>query len=258
MSSWSFRDTALDDIGIVTMVSDSLRMPERRGENVLIPFHDGRVFVEKFFEQRSLTLGLEINEASLQDLESKLDTIKALLGKRSLGTLAQTLEDASVRTLPVEYTGDLNLTRISPLYVRLVLEFIAPSPFFVGEAAVSEVQEISSSPISFTLTNPGTADVRDPKIILTGPLDHVTITNTTNGVSLSYNAVIDAPRIVTIEKNGTDYVATDDLGLIVIGNVTHSGDSALFVLDTGDNELEVVDGAATTGSVAFEFYPLYL
>jgi len=258
MSSWSFRDTALDDIGIVTMVSDSLRMPERRGENVMIPFHDGRVFVEKFFEQRSLTLGLEINEATLQDLESKLDTFKSLLGKHSLGTLAQTLEDASVRTLQVEYTGDLNLKRISPLCVRLVLEFIAPDPFFQGEFQINDLQEISSSPTLFTLTNPGTADIRDPRIILTGPLDQVTITNTSNGVSLSYNAAIDAPRIVTIDKNGTDYVATDDLGVNVIGNVTHSGDSALFVLDAGDNELEVVDSVATSGSVAFEFYPLYL
>ena len=56
MSSWSFRDVSLDDLGIVTLVSDSLMMPERRSENILIPFQDGRVFVEKQFEQRSMSL----------------------------------------------------------------------------------------------------------------------------------------------------------------------------------------------------------
>lgn len=258
MSRWSFRNTALDDLGIVTMVSDSLMMPERRVDNILIPFQDGRTHVEKFFEQRSMALGLEIVEESRAALESKMDTVKAIFGKRSLGILSQSLEDLSVRSLMAEYTGDLNLTTVSPVCVRMVLEFTAPNPFFRGETLVSDTQFIDANPKTYTINNPGTADERNPKIILTGPLDHVTITNTTNNVSISYNAAIDEPRVVTIEKVGVDYAATDDLGANVIGNVTHSGSEALFVLDAGDNDLSVADAVATTGSITIEFYPPYL
>ena len=258
MSSWSFRGVALDDFGIVTLVSDSLMMPERRSENILIPFQDGRVFVEKQFEQRTMSLGLEITEASLVALEGKMDTVKALLGKRSLGTLIQVLEDASVRSIQAEYTGDLHLTRVSPLCVRLLLEFIAPHPFFQGTDLVSDLQVMDAAPKNYSIINPGTADVRDPKIVLAGPLDHVVITNLTNGVSLSYNAMIDEFRIVTIQKSGSDYVAADDLGENLIGNVSHTGSSSLFILDAGENEIELLDGLAANGSVTVEFFPAYL
>lgn len=258
MSRWSFRGTALDDLGIVTMVSDSLMMPEKRGDNILIPFQDGRLHVTKFFEQRSMAIGLEIVEETRAALESKMDTVKALFGSRSLGSLVQTLEDLSVRSLQVEYAGSLDLTPVSPVSVKMVLEFIAPDPYFRGSTLLSEIQVIDANPKTFTINNPGTADERNPKIILTGPLDHVTITNTTNSVSISYNAAIDAPRIVTIEKTGRDYVVTDDLGANMIGNISHAGSEALFVLNAGDNDMSVVDAVATTGSVALEFYPPYL
>lgn len=258
MSQWSFRGTALDDLGIVTLVSDSLMMPAKRGDNKLIPFEDGREHTRKQFEQRDMTLGLEIVEDSIAALESKMDRVKKLFGKRTLGTLAQTMEDLSVRTLQAEYAGDLNLTRISPVSVRMALEFIAPFPFFRGDTLVSDAQIIDESPFEYTLTNPGTADERAPKIILTGPLENVTITNTTNDVSLSYNAAIASPRVVTIEKIGKDYSVTDDLGANMIGNVSHSGDAALFVLEADENELSVTDELAAGGTVTVEFYPPYL
>jgi phage-related protein len=258
MSTWSFRGTALDSLGIVTLVSDSMMMPNRRAENVLIPFQDGRIFVEKQFEQRSMTLGLEIIENSLVNLESKMDTVKALLGRRTLGTLAQTMDDLSVRTIEAEYAGDLNLKRISPQGVRLLLEFIAPDPFFRSSTLFSDTHVIDASPKAYTLTNPGTVDERNPKIVLTGPLSNVTITNITNGVSLTYTGTIASPRVVTIQKIGSDYAAADDLGANVIGNVIHSGSAALFVLEQGANSLSVVDATHTTGSVKIEFYPPYL
>lgn len=258
MSSWSFRGTDLDTLGFVTLVSDSLMMPQKRGDNVLIPFRDGRVFVQKLFEQRSMSLGLEVSEDSISALEVKMDTVKALFGARSLGTLAQTLEDNSVRTALAEYTGDLNLTRVTPVSVRMVLEFTLPDPFFRGDVQVSEVQTIDESPKTYTITNTGTAVERNPKIILTGPLENTVITNTTNGCVLTYTGSIPSPRVVTIETVNGQFVATDDTSANVIGNVTHSGDAALFVVDSGANELSVVDSEATTGTVTVEFYPPYL
>jgi phage-related protein len=258
MSSWSFRGTELDTLGIVTLVSDSLGMPQKRGGNVLIPFRDGRLFVQKLFEERSMALGLEVVEESISALESKMDTVKALFGGRSLGTLQQTLEDLSVRTILAEYTGDLNLSRVTPVSVKMVLDFTMPDPFFRGETLFSDVQTIDANPKTYTITNPGSAVERNPKIKLTGPLENTIITNVTNGCVLTYTGTIASPRVVTIEMVNGVYVATDDLNTNLIGNVTHSGDAALFVVDSGANEISVADDEAVTGTVTIEFYPPYL
>lgn len=258
MSSWSFRGTTLDSLGYVTQVADSLMMPERRGGNVLIPFMNGRVHVEKQYEQRSMMLGLEVVESTRAALEAKMDTVKALLGRRSLGTLSQTLEDLSVRSCQAEYTGDLSLTPVSPLSVRMVLEFVMPDPFFRGATLISNTTVINVSPKTYTITNTGTAEESNPTIVLTGPLQNVVITNVTNGSVLTYTGTIASPRVVTIVRSGLDYAVTDDLGANLIGSVSHSGGAAFFVLDAGANSLSVVDATHTTGSVKVEFFPPYL
>ena len=258
MSSWSYRGTDLDTLGIVTLVSDSLMMPKKRGGNILIPFRDGRLFVQKLFEERSMALGLEVVEDSISALEVKMDTVKALFGGRSLGALVQTLEDLSVRTIQAEYVGDLNLSRVSPVSVKMVLDFVMPDPFFRGEVIVSEQQTINESPKTYTITNTGSAVERNAKIKLTGPLQNTVITNVTNGCVLTYTGTIASPRVVTIQTVNGQFVATDDLSANVIGNVTHSGDAALFVIDAGANSLSVVDSTATNGTVTVEFYPPYL
>lgn len=260
MSSWSYRGTSLDTLGIVTLVTDSFKMPARRGGNVLIPFHDGRVFVEKRFEQRSMALGLEVSANSLSELEAGIDAVKMLFGRRSLGTLTQTLEDLTTRSIQAEYTGDLDPRRSSPLSVRMLLEFVCPDPFFRSSVLTTDTTTINASPKTYTVNNPGTADERNPRIVLAGPLSSPEITNTTNGVSLQYTGSISAGHSVTIDVDVDtgEFTAVTDLAVNVIGNVTHDGDAAFFVLDAGNNALSVTDGTHTTGTVTIEFYPPYL
>jgi len=260
MSEWSFRGTNLDALGIVTLVSDSLKMPKRRGDNVLVPFRHGRFFTRKYFEQRTLSLGLEIVEDSIAALEAKMDRVKALMGLGSLGTLEQRLEDLSVRNAQAECTGDLNGARTSPVSMRLVLDFTMPDPFFRLNTQTSDTQTIDASPKTYTLNNPGTAEETLPKITLTGPLANTEITNTTNGVSVKYNGTITAGHYVVIDVNPStgEFTAVTDLAVNVIGNVTHEGNAALLVLESGDNAMSVTDDTHTTGTVKIEFYPPYL
>lgn len=260
MSSWSFRGTSLDTLGIVTLVSDSFKLPGKRGGNILIPHRDGRWFVKKNFEQRTMTLGLEVVEESVEALEDAIDTVKALFGGRDLGTLQETLEGGSVRTAEAECTADLSPSRISPISVRMVLEFTMPDPFFYSSTLTTDTHTIDASPKTYTITNPGTIDKVDPKIVLTGPLSGTEITNTTNGVKVKYNAAITAGHYVTIDVDSEtgEYTAVDDLGANVIGAITHEGDVALFVLEAGANSLSVTDGTHTTGTVKIEFYAPYL
>lgn len=261
MSSWYFNESDLGDLGYVTMVSDSLDMPKRRGGNKLIPLRHGRVFEEKYYDERVIELGLEIVEASIQALEEKMDVVKALFGKTTLGLLAQVLEDGTtVRWAWAEFTGDLNGNRISPVSQRLVLEFTMPEPFFRSNTLTSDTQTINASPKTYTLNNPGTAQETKPKITLTGPLSNTEITNTTNGVKVKYNGSITAGHYVVIDVDADtgEFTAVDDLAADVIGNVTHEGAAALLVLESGDNDLSVTDGTHTTGTVKIEFYAPYL
>lgn len=260
MSKWSFGGVELDTLGIVTLVSDSLKLPEKRGNNLLIPFMAGRVWVEKEFEQRNMTLGLEVAAESIEDLETRMDTLKKFFGRRALGLLSQTLEDLSTRSCYAEYTGDLSLTRISPVSVRMALDFTMPEPFFRSNFLTSNEQTINASPKTYTLNNPGTAEERQAVITLTGPLSSPEITNTTNGVKVKYNAAIAGGHYVTIDIDAEtgEYTAVDDLSANVIGSVTHEGDVALFVLDAGANSISVTDGMHTTGTVTIEFYAPWL
>lgn len=260
MSSWSYRGTSLDTLGIVTLVSDSFKLPSRRGGNKLIPYRHGRAFVEKYFEQRSMTLGLELVEPSIEDLEAKIDTVKALFGGRSLYALEQILESADVRSAMAELSGDLNPARISSVSARMVLDFTMPDPFFYSDTLTTDTTIIDSSPKTYTINNPGTAEKLNPKVVLTGPLSSPMITNTTNGISLQYNGVISAGHNVTIDidPDTDEFTAVTDLAVNVIGNIEHSGSAALMVLDAGDNDLSVTDGTHTTGTVKIEFYAPYL
>jgi len=260
MSKWSFGGVSLDTLGIVTLVSDSLKLPEKRGGNMLIPFMAGRVWVEKEFEQRTMTLGLEVAEQGIEALESRMDAVKAFFGRRALGLLSQTLEDLSVRENYAEYTGDLSLTRISPVSVRMALDFTMPEPFFRSNVLSENTQTIDASPKTYTLNNPGSAEERRAVITLTGPLENTKITNTGNGVSVQYNAVIAGGHYVVIDMDAEtgEYTATDDLSANVIGNVTHEGSAAFMVLDAGDNSMSVTDDTHTTGTVAFAFYAPWL
>lgn len=260
MSKWSYDGTELDSIGIVTLVADSLGIPARRGENMLVPFRPGRVFVAKEFEQRAMTLGLEVHGDTRAELETAVDAVKQLLSRRLLKTLSQTLEDLTVRTAQAELVGDLGVSPVSPVSVRMVLNFVLPDPFFYGTTQVSESVTVDASPKTLAVTNPGTVEARDPTIVLTGPLENTEITNPENGASIKYNAAIAAPRVVTISKDANgEYVATTDLGANVIGNVTHSGGAFLFALEKKITQnLSITDDVATTGQVAISFYPPYL
>jgi hypothetical protein len=142
----------------------------------------------------------------------------------------------------------------------VVVEFVMPRPYFRLSTAIADnTTTINTSPKAMTVTNPGTIEERDPTITLTGPLLNTVITNSTVGISLTYTGTIASPRVVTISTNSYgEYVATNDLGTNVIGNVTHNGAAALMVLNPGDNTMSITDGTATTGTVKIAFNAPYL
>ena len=217
------------------------------------------MFTQKYFDQRVLSLGLEIVEGSISDLETAIDAVKALLGGRDLGVLEETMEDSSVRTGMAELSNDLSVARISPISVKMILEFTMPDPFFYSDTQVSDTTVINVSPKTYTINNTGTVEKCNPSIVLAGPLNNPEITNTSNNISVKYNGIIALGHSVTIDLNPEtdEYRAVTDLGVNVIGNITHDGDAAYMVLNSGSNAISVTDDTHSTGTVTIEFYPPY-
>jgi len=259
MTTFSFGGTDLSTFGNITMIDSYLDIPERRGNNRKIAFRHGTLDVNKYYDEREISFGIAIKENTLSALETKLKAMQLLFSPMQAQTLSITYEDGTTKTVLARVEKQLQVRRIQTM-ARVVVDFMMATPFFRLSTAIADnTTTINANPKAMTVTNPGTIEERDATIILTGPLSNTVITNSTNGCVLTYTGTIASPRVVTISTNSTgEYVATNDLGTNVIGNITHSGASALMVFNTGDNTLSIADATHTTGTVKVTFSAPYL
>lgn len=257
MTTWTFGGSALTSYGRVTVLNDYLDIPERRGENIVIPFRHGSIFAQKYYGERKISIGLAINAASATALESTIDTLKKLLSPRTQQTLSQTREDTSVRTIQATVDNPLQTERFSNIFAKMIIEFTCTAPYFRSNTLISDnTTTISAGTVAMNVVNTGTVEERDPIITLVGPLNNPVLTNTTNSHSLTYGGSI--AGTVTIQTATTgEYTAVNGT-TNVIGNITHSGSGALMVLDPGTNVFSITNSGGTTGSVKISFYPPYL
>jgi phage-related protein len=257
MTTYTFGGTALSTFGKVTLINDDFDIPPRRGEDITLPFRHGKIFVEKYFDSRSLTFGIRASTTTAAAMETLIDSLKSLTSSRSLQTLAQTREDTSVRNISAIVNKPLQMERLG-LNTRFVIDFECPSPFWRASSPTAPAFAINATPKAGTVTHPGNVEELEPTITLTGPLSNTVITNSTNSWSLTYTGTIASPRVVTITVSNGQWVATTDLGANVIGNLTHSGGSSLMKFNPGNNVLSIADGTHTAGTVSFSFNAPYL
>jgi len=255
---WSFGGTLLTTYGRITLINDYLDIPERRGENQLIPFRHGKIFVPKYYDERHMVFGIALQAMNAAALETTIDALKAKIAPRTEQTLSNIREDGTIRTVPASVDTPLQIERHGSNKALLTIDFTLAFPFFRLSTAIADnTTTINANPKAMTVTNPGGIEERDATIILTGPLSNTVITNSTNGCTLTYTGTIASPRVVTIQTVNGEFVATTDLGVNVIGNITHAGASALMVFDIGSNSLSIADGTHTTGTVKVTFNAPY-
>jgi len=257
--TWKYDGNSLTSYGVVTVLNDYLDIPQRRGENISLPFNDGTFYVPKFYDQRIITIGMAIVSNTATEQDTIFDNLKKLFGVRSQKVLQYTREDATIYNANASVDAPIQTERIHDTFARIAVEFVLNQPFFRLSTQTSTIITIDASPKTGTVANGGTFEERNPTITLTGPLTNPVITNITNGVSLTYTGVISAGHTVIITQDSTgQYTATHSVSGNVIGKVTHSGDTALMVLAIGNNSMSITSSVATTGEVKFEFYPPYL
>lgn len=255
---WKFNGVDLSTFGNITLIDDYLDMADARGEDATIPFHDGDLFSEKYFGSRELMFSIAPYAASAEDLETLFDTLRALLAPRTQKVLQRIGENGSIRTVNASVNRSISPRRLASNLSKITVVFKLPDPFFRGSDIISASVVVNASPKALNVTNSGAVEERNPLITLTGPLDDVVITNSTNGFTLSYNAAISGGDVVTIQAVDMEYRALLNGVTNVIGNVDHTGGAEFFKVDVGANVLSIVSSVATTGIVAVSFYPPFM
>jgi hypothetical protein len=258
MTTWAYAGTALTTYGRVTVVNDYLDIPERRGENQALPFRHGRRHVEKYYDERKITIGIAINTASATVLESTIDALKKQLGVRAQQTLAQTMEDSSVRNASAAVDKPIEIDRLNDRFAKAVIEFTLADPIFRGTSQINNAGTASAGTVTFNVVNSGNVEERDPVLHLIGPLNNPSWSNGANSHTLAYAGSIAAGGTVVIQTASTgEYTATNGT-TNVIGNITHSPSSALMVFNPGTNTITLVNTGGTTGVARALFYPPYI
>lgn len=261
MTTFTYNGTDLSTLGNITLIDGYLDLPERRGENQVIPYRHGSTFVTKFYDERIIVFGIAVLGTSLSDLETKMKAIQTLFSERDRKTLSITYEDSTIKTAQVTVDKALQVSRTQSL-ARIVVEFTMCEPFFRLSTIIADnTITINSSPKAMTVANPGTVEERDPTIVIDGPFSSMTITNSTTGAVLTYTGAIGTAETVTIATATTgEYTAILSTGSAnVIGNVTHSGASCLMNFYPGNNTLAITSaGGDNSGSVKVSFFAPYL
>ena len=250
MTTFTYGGTALSSFGKVTVVDEYLDMPKRRGGNQVIPFHHGTVFVQKFFEERRISMGIAVITASATALETAMDTMRALFTPLTQQTLSMTLTDTTVRTALASVDDTINVHRISDKIAKVIVNFVLTEPFFRLSTAITDnTTAINATPNAMTVTNPGTVDERNATIIIHGAFTSVAITNSTNSAVLTYTGAISTSETVTIGTlNGELYATLSTGSTNVVGNCTHAGSATWLPLNVGANTLSIVNAGRDANS----------
>jgi phage-related protein len=260
-SVWSFGGTTLASLGKVTLINDYLDVPERRGNNQVIPYQHGAIFAKKYYDSRVLTFGMAITAASATALETTFDTMRALFAPLTQQILSNTREDGTIRTANATVNKSIQVNRITNTLAKVVVEFELADPIFRLSTAIADnTTVIDATPHAMTVTNPGTVEELNPTIVIHGAFTSITITNSTNGASLTYTGAIGTGETVTIGTLNNEYYATLSTGSTnVIGNVTHSGSAALLPLNVGANTLAITNaGRDGNSTVKVTFFAPFL
>jgi hypothetical protein len=262
MSKWRFNGTPFfgKDATIVTEFTDADDLPALRGDNPTIPLREGRPDVDLVYDQRKISMGLYMSSATRSAFETSHDGLRRLFGDPRQRLLERIMEDGSIRQAWAK-SSNLQVKRASPLAMRMTIDFLMASPFFRATAKTSDTQTVSTSPITYTLTQPGNAEDRSAVITLTGPLSYPKITNLITdpvtglpaNIWVGYNGVLSNGVIVVIDVGAfTCYQGTTNL----LKSLIHSGDPYFMVLKPGANSMKI-ESLTTGGTVKIEFYAPY-
>jgi hypothetical protein len=229
-------------------------LPNKRNGNVLVPLQDGKTHANKYYDERTITLGVTIQGTSATDLKTNIDTLLGYFGGQAQGTLVHTLPDNSTRQAYAEVVSSLDLQYFGPSYARGTIDFLCSDPYFRSPTVYSATAAATAGTTLFDVVNSGNGDEHNAVISFSGPSNHPKLEHIANGVWVQYNANIGAGTTVTVDCHAyTAVMGTAN----VINSIVHHGNPSFITFNAGTNHCRLID-AGTAGTVTVSFYPPFL
>lgn len=252
----------------ITDLSGLWDAPAVRGEDRLVPYHEGVLPLRRWIDMKRAQLPLivygDLDHEDAPHVDARagllenLDYLKQrVLRPNQSATITGTrnlkhhLPDGSVREADAIILPPWQPVTVGPHTLRGVLDVLIPGGVMRSGTAtnVTSASIPAGTPTAFTVPNPGTADQYDVVIELTGSATQVTLEATTwdpNGDTyLEFNGSLGT--LTTIDTG--EFTAVRD-GVGVIGLIDHSGHERWLPLVPGDNTITIT---AVGGNVVAEF-----
>jgi hypothetical protein len=253
--SWTFDGVALNS-GLtynIRILSPNEAVPGRRGENLVVPNRDGRIYRAKAMDQRIVSLAMFAAGNSGTALESTLKTLKQLFGIPGERNLVRVMASGGTRTICAEVANIVEFQPISHLAYNAVVEFVCADPYWTGAAYTVTQNNFASSGVSMTVVNNGSAVNERATITV-----HDAITNprlTCGTFWVQYTGVVATGKNLVI--NCDTFTATYD-GVDCTALITHSGGVRWMRFLPGNNTLTLTGSGLTTPDVTVAFTELWL
>lgn len=236
---------------------------QRRGENIALPGITGQAHVEKYFEQRELTLVVVVTgEVPGQPprpevLATNLEILQRLFAVDGQSTLTRRRGTRTESALAE--CVNFNVVPRGPVHAELIVDLLLADPLWYDTTQQVATQPFSSVPYSGTVNNPGS--YRSDKLVVTltcGALTSITNPQIAIGSTwVKYTGTISAGQSLQIDVG--NWTATK-AGSSVLANITwNQGQARWLLLQVGANTVQVTaDGISNTPTLYVTFYPPYV
>lgn len=281
---WTFNGISLNQNwwNIATIGGSRFSAPTLRGSNYTVPFQTGQVQRPKFADSRVVTLlmwtaGIDQTTGNpsadqITAWNNNYQQLRALFWQMtSTGSSQSSLvrqwnitqggtTGLVTATAQAEIAGTMEPTMTGRTRADMSIDLLLADPYFYGN---QQTQTLSrNTPANVNNLGEGVAGEASQgflTVTFNGVLTNPTLTNSTAGVSVTYNGSIASGSSHAISLDCVNFLATDGSSNNVIGNVGHAGARRWMVLESGSNTLELTStGGSDSGNCVVAWAPPYL
>jgi hypothetical protein len=240
-------------------------LPDRRGGNILVPGINGRTYVSKDYEQRTIEIALWMHTrgtatsstVSAANAGTNIETLTALFGGDGTHTLTRT-RGTTTLTATVE-VQKVRIQPLGPYHYNLGLSLVMPDPFWYATGTTTASGSVGSGTTTISAINNGTYPVeRAIATFTTSAGTGITnLTLTSGSTWVKYTGVVDDGDTLIIDTG--NFTATLN-GSSVLGSITHNTSYTrwLSIPRGTNNVVATVDGVSNYSNLTLSYQAPYL
>ena len=275
--SWEYNGVNLSRHAYdIRALGDPEVIPGKRGENVVIPHRTGRTHVDKFHDERVLTLTMLVKGTPVgsdtgltgENLYNHLETLKTLFAQTGRHTLKVTYPDYSVRQAEVEVVKSVVFEPQGPYHYGFAVDFVFPDVWWEAATATTVgPTTISATSQAITVNNTGTYQVERAMITITGGVVNPKLWVTWHGVAVwvCYAATLSVGYTLTIDCDKYEALLYDTsvyplVGVDVTDKIVHYNSIFWLPIPVGSQTVTFTCDVlgATLPTVKIVFTPVYV